>query len=294
MTPAPGGSKAGGGWPVLFRLRVSLLAAVSAATGSLLVSPRLSLRAIACAAGVLVLACGASALNQYQERDDDALLERTRRRPLPSGSVRAGEALAAAVTLIGAGLFILGLTGVLLPALGAAAVAWYNGVYTRLKRSSPFAAVPGALTGAVPPVMGWVSGGGSLGDRGCLALALFFFMWQVPHFWLVVLDNGPDYRRSGLPSLGDVLSEPQIRRIVALWIMGTAVCSLLVVPTVATGIPAAGFLWLAASVWLAGSACRFFWRTSIPVPSLFRRMNYYLASVFFFLCLGRFLGVLLP
>ncbi len=294
MTPLPGGSKAGSAWPVLFRLKVSGLAAVSAATGSLLVSPRITVPVIACTAGVLVLACGASALNQYQEREDDGLLERTRRRPLPSGRIPPGTALGAAAGLIGAGLFILGLTGMLLPALGAAAVAWYNGVYTRLKRSSPFAAVPGALTGAIPPVMGWVSGGGSLGDRGCLALALFFFMWQVPHFWLVVLDNGPDYRRSGLPSLGDVLSEPQIRRIIALWIMGTAVCSLLVVPSVGAGIPAAGYLWLAASLALAGSACRFYWRTSIPVLSLFRRMNYYLASVFLFLCFGRFLRVLLP
>ncbi len=279
-------------WPALFKLRVSLLAAGSAATGSLLVSPRVTLRVIACAVGVLVLACGASALNQYQEREDDARLERTRRRPLPSGSIRPGRALGAAGALIVAGSLLLALTGPLPLVLGAAAVVWYNGVYTRLKRSSPYAAVPGALTGAIPPIMGWVSGGGSLDDRGCLALALFFFMWQVPHFWLVVLDHSQDYRRSGLPSLGDVLSEPQIRRVVALWIMGTAACSLLVIPSTASSAPAAGYLLLAASLGLASAACRFFWKRSVSGVSLFRQMNYYLASVFVFLYLGRFLRAL--
>jgi protoheme IX farnesyltransferase len=278
----------------LCRLKVSLFAAGSAAAGWLLASSEATLRGLACPAGVLVLACGASALNQFQEREDDARLERTRHRPLPSGSLRPVRALGAALVLIGTGSLLLALTGPLLAAFGAAAVAWYNGVYTRLKKVTPFAAVPGALTGAIPPVMGWMGGGGNPGDGGCLALALLFFMWQVPHFWLVVLDHGEDYLRSGLPNLGDVFSETQIRRVIALWILGTAACSLFIVPLAAAGAPAAGLVLLGASLWLAGSACRFFWRRSTTGASLFRRMNYYIASIFLAAFLGRTLGLLIP
>ncbi len=181
--------------------------------------------------GVLLLACGASALNQYQERDIDALMDRTRSRPLPSGTMTAGEALLFAGGTAASGLVLIlaagGVSGLL---AGLFAISWYNGLYTNLKRRTAFAAVPGALVGAVPPVIGWQAAGGSLTDPGLLVLCLFFFLWQVPHFWLSAASLAGQYRSAGLPAVTSLFSERQLSRVLFIWIAATAVCALLFVP----------------------------------------------------------------
>jgi protoheme IX farnesyltransferase len=181
--------------------------------------------------GVFLLACGASALNQYQEQDIDALMDRTRSRPLPSGTITAGGALlfAGGSALCGLSLIFVsgGVPGLL---LGFFAIAWYNGLYTNLKRKTAFAAVPGALVGAVPPMIGWQAAGGSLSDPGLIVLCLFFFIWQVPHFWLCAAGLSEQYRRAGLPAVTSVFSERQLSRVLFIWIAATAVCALLFVP----------------------------------------------------------------
>ena len=85
--------------------------------------------------------------------------------------------------------------------LGLITVVWYNGIYTPLKRVTAFAAIPGGVVGAIPPVIGWVSGGGDPTDARIIVVAFFFFVWQVPHFWLLLMRIGGDYERAGLPSL---------------------------------------------------------------------------------------------
>ena len=109
--------------------------------------------------------------------------------------------------------------------LAAIAAAWYNGIYTLLKRFTAFAAVPGAMVGIIPPAIGWTAGGG-----GCCRtpassrLCFLFFMWQVPHFWLQVLHHGREYEQAGLPSLGRLMqASRQIGRITFIWIC--AVCA---------------------------------------------------------------------
>lgn len=211
----------------LFRLKIALMVAASAAMGYLLAAGERSAASFLPLAGVFFLSSGASVLNQIQERSLDARMERTRLRPLPAGRIPLNRAWAAAVMLIAVGLTILTLASIHAAAFGLGALAWYNGVYTLLKRSTPFAAVPGALVGALPPVIGWILGGGGVFDRQIGAIALFFFIWQVPHFWLFLVNNGSDYERAGLPALTSTFSRAQLKRITFIWMLATAVCCLL-------------------------------------------------------------------
>ena len=195
----------------LCRATIAIFAAASAATGYLLAPHRQITGVFPAAGAVFLLACGASALNQYQEQDIDEKMERTRTRPLPSGSIAASHALALSCALVLAGLALLvHACGVKAALLGLFALLWYNGIYTHLKKMTAFAAVPGAAVGMVPPAIGWVSAGGAVLDPRIAAICFLFFLWQVPHFWLLLLNNGEEYEQAGLPSLTRVMSRPQI------------------------------------------------------------------------------------
>jgi len=256
-----------------------LLAAAAAAAGYLLASPRLSAGLVVAATGVLVLAAGAAALNEYQERDLDARMDRTRRRPIPSGRIRPGLALGFSAILLAAGLAILSLGGSRPVVLGALAAAWYNGVYTPLKKTSAMAAVPGALSGALAPAVGWTCAGGRLDDPRIAALGLVLFIWQVPHFWLVVLGRAREFREAGLPNLLDVLSETQARRVVSHWVLATAAASLVIAGWSTFGLSLTRWGMVAISLWLAGRALMFRLSPGRMEASLFRTMNLHMLGL---------------
>jgi len=281
-----------GPWLKLCKIRISLLAACSSLAGFILAAPRLSLGFLVPWAGVLTLACGASALNQYQERDVDGKMERTKQRPLPSNRVPPVWALIFSGLLMFSGFWILSKAGAVAVILGSCAVAWYNGVYTQLKKISAFAAVPGALTGAFPPAIGWACGGGNLTDQRLWALALFFFMWQVPHFWTIAFDRSREYRAAGLPTLSDSFSETQIRRVVFHWILGTAACSLLLCFCGPVHSSIARCALLAISSWLIYAGFSFRQFRERTGSTLFRKMNHFMLAVLLLLFLDWLLAVL--
>ena len=157
-------------------------------------------------------------------------MERTKGRPIPSKKLSPSTALKISIGLLLSGSILLyvGAHGSAL-VLGLFAMFWYNGVYTPLKRKSPFAAIPGALIGAIPPLIGWVSGKGLFSlDPQILAISFFFFIWQVPHFWLLLLNSGRDYEKAGLPSLTKIFSSAQLRRITFMWIFATAAACMII------------------------------------------------------------------
>ena len=255
----------------LSKARIAIMAAVSSLMGYVLAAHSLSLDAIVPITGVFLLACGAGALNQVQESGIDARMERTRNRPIPSGRISRGRALIASLGILSAGALCL--WGHPTPlALGAITVLWYNAVYTPLKRVSPLAAIPGGVVGALPPMMGFTIGGGALYDPVIVAVAFFFFVWQVPHFWLLLLRIGPDYERAGMPTLSSLLNRVQLTRIIYVWMIATGVVCM-VIPLVLEPE-----LWIhvalfAASAWLIYAATKML--RSRGAVLAFREINVY-------------------
>ena len=149
----------------------------------------------ACAAG------GASVLNHFLERDVDRLMERTRRRPLPSGLIRPSGAMSYGLCLVLAGVFILLVKTNLLTAFLALLSAFlYVVVYTPMKRMTWLNTSLGAIPGALPPMGGWSAATGGL-EAGAWVLFLILFAWQHPHFFAIAWIFKEDYRRGGFKML---------------------------------------------------------------------------------------------
>lgn len=213
---------------LLVRGRVSLMVAVAAAFGYLLVQPVMDVGLCWTVAGTALLAWACSVWNQVQERELDALLPRTKQRPLPCGRVSVRTAFFMGLIFFLAALACLGRAGgatSVLMALGIAAV--YNGLYTPLKRMSAFALLIGALVGALPPVLGWVCAGGSAAAPELLLVYGVYTLWQVPHFWLRVERDSDAYARAGLPLPPAQFSGPRYRRLLRLWFHAYAAALLL-------------------------------------------------------------------
>ena len=239
----------------LTKLRISGASTFTAAAGYIAFRRGADAGLVTTLLGILLLAMGSSALNEVQERHLDARMPRTCHRPLPRGDFTPGGAVAMAASLAVAGFLLLWFAHNAVAALlGALALAWYNGFYTPLKRVSAFAVVPGSLIGALPPAIGWTAAGGTVQDPTILALAFVFFIWQVPHFWLLVALHAEGYEQAGFPTLVTVFGRPRLARLTFTWTCGTAAaCGLLPVFRVLTTTPTL-ILLAGASVWLiAGS-----------------------------------------
>jgi len=211
----------------LGKVRISVAVAFTTFTGYILSHGQFDRGFVLPFVGIFLLACGASALNQLQESDTDLIMKRTSGRPLPSKRISKTGAIVITIIYFFSGSAVLYLgPGLLTLLVGLSTFVWYNLIYTPLKRITAFAAVPGSMVGALPPLAGWVAGGGNLTDPRALALGFFFFMGQIPHFWLLLLKLGKQYESAGLPSLTQLLTDEQIKRLTFVWIAATAISAI--------------------------------------------------------------------
>lgn len=152
--------------------------------------------------GTALVASGASALNQYLERDADARMRRTAARPIPSGRTSPREALlfASAISVLGV-LYLLLLVNAAAALADAITLVIYAFVYTPLKRVTSLSTLLGAVPGALPVLAGWVAAGGSLAQPGGWVLFAILFLWQIPHFLALAWMFRDDYRRGGFVML---------------------------------------------------------------------------------------------
>jgi protoheme IX farnesyltransferase len=203
----------------LLKPRVMSLVAFTGFAG-LVVAPG-SLHPLLAAVAVLCIAVGAGAagaINMWYDRDIDALMRRTRKRPIPAGRVAPDEALAYGVTL---SLFSVMVMGVAVnwtaAALLALASAFYVFVYTVwLKRRTPQNIVIGGAAGAFPPMIGWAAVTGAVSLES-IALFLIIFVWTPPHFWALALYQAGDYAKAGVPMLPVVAGKAETRRQVLIY-----------------------------------------------------------------------------
>ena len=151
--------------------------------------------------GTLLVAGGTAALNQYVERDMDAVMRRTAARPLPTGTLKPSEVLIFGAATIVFGTAWLALTVNALAAFIAFATsASYLGLYTPLKTRTTLATAVGAIPGALPPLIGWAAARGSLSEGGWILFAILF-VWQFPHFMAIAWMYREDYARAGIQML---------------------------------------------------------------------------------------------
>jgi protoheme IX farnesyltransferase len=187
----------------LAKPRLNMLVVVSAAAGYAMAGGPSSdvVRLVAMAIGTGLVAGGASAFNQIIEREADALMRRTRMRPMPDGRLSPRDAMLFASVLTGAGLGVLAVGANVLSALVALLTLMsYAIVYTPLKKRTSFSTVVGAIPGALPPVIGWAAAEGAL-SRGAWVLFGIVFLWQLPHFLAIAWIHREDYARAGFPML---------------------------------------------------------------------------------------------
>jgi protoheme IX farnesyltransferase len=231
--------------------------------------------------GIFLLACGSSALNHYQDADRDKLMKRTANRPIPSGKISRTETLVFAIffAALGSALIYIA-SGMLAMQLGILALIWYNGIYTPLKRKTAFAVIPGSVIGSIPPLVGWVAGGGELFTVQAGLLAFFFFIWQVPHFWLLMLKYGPEYTDAGYPSITQIYSEKSIRFMTFNWTFATAVAALMLPVFGLIGNSVLIVVILLSVVWLVFTFSGLLRKTNIFSPFFyFMRINYFVLAV---------------
>ena len=197
-----------------------------------------------------LLVASANMLNSWFERDTDALMVRTRNRPIPAGRLDAWSGFAAGIA---AGAFAIPLLALainpLTALLGAIAHTSYVWAYTPLKRVTPLALEVGAIPGAIPPLMGWTAGTGALGVPGWFLFGVLFF-WQLPHFLAIAIYLEEDYRRGGLDVLTVRHGALAASRRIALYTAALVALSLAAQPlgiagtayTVAAAVFGAGFM----------------------------------------------------
>jgi protoheme IX farnesyltransferase len=215
-------------WIALLKPRVMVLVVFTGFVG-LLVAPG-HLHAVLAIAAVLCIATAAGAagaINMWYDRDIDAVMRRTRRRPIPAGRIAPGEALGFGVTLAVGSVLVMWLaTNETAAAVLALSIAFYVFVYTMwLKRRTPQNIVIGGAAGAFPPVIGWAAVTGSV-DLVPLIFFAIVFCWTPPHFWSLSLFASGDYERAGVPMLPVVAGARETRRQILLYTLLLVLVSL--------------------------------------------------------------------
>jgi protoheme IX farnesyltransferase len=211
----------------LSKLKIMLPVSFTGFTGYFIFNPHLSVEILLITFGILLMAIAASVLNQIQEERTDSLMDRTKNRPIPSGEITFPKAIIFFFFNLAAGTAIIFIWGNLNAVLvGLFTIFWYNAVYTYSKKITAFAVVPGALTGALPPLIGWVAAGGGLWDKPIVFIGFLLFTGQIPHFWLLILRYGEEYKKAGFPGLTDLFSHAQIKRLTFTWVVTSVIAAI--------------------------------------------------------------------
>lgn len=214
-------------WLELAKLKIMIPVSLTGFTGYFAFDPHFSLRIFFLSFGILLMAVSASVLNQIQEINSDGMMIRTSNRPLPAKRISLRSAFLFFFFNLIAGVSVIYYTGnIKAVIIGLFTIFWYNVIYTYSKRITAFAVVPGAITGALPPLIGWVAAGGGLWEKPIVFIEFLIFIGQIPHFWLLILKYGEEYKQAGFPSLTNIFNTAQIKWLTFVWVISSVAAAL--------------------------------------------------------------------
>lgn len=214
-------------WLELSKLKIMIPVSLTGFTGYFVFDPHFSSGLFFVSLGVLLMAISASVLNQIQEVELDRRMLRTSNRPLPSKRIKPANAILFFLITLNTGVASVYYAGNFKAVIiGLITIVWYNVIYTYSKRITAFAVVPGAITGALPPLIGWVAAGGGILEKPIILIEFLIFIGQIPHFWLLILKYGKEYKEAGIPSLTEIFNSKQIKRLTFSWVISSVVAAL--------------------------------------------------------------------
>lgn len=279
----------------IIKFKITILVSFTTGLGYILAANKISFSLFYSVIGIFLLACSASALNHYQERDTDRLMDRTANRPIPSGKVTPGTVLLISIIIFIIGsIVLLTATNLLTLGIGYLTFIWYNAVYTPLKKITSWAIIPGSLVGALPPIAGWTAAGGYVFDSRIMIISLYFFVWQIPHFWLLLMLYADDYRKGGFPILTDVLNLSQLKRITFMWLIAAVSIAMLIPLFGIINFRVSSLLLAAISVWMIITAIKFLYSDNgrKPIINSFIKINFYTLVLITVLSLDKFFKII--
>jgi len=239
--------------------------------------------------GGALASASSAAINMYFDRDIDALMKRTKTRPIPSGRVAPKNALIFGIAVGAIAFAQLALTvNLLAAALSAAGILYYVFIYTIwLKRATPQNIVIGGAAGSVPPLVGWAAVTDHVGLTAAL-LFLIVFVWTPPHFWALALLKKDEYRRVGIPMMPAVYGDDVTKRQILIYTMVLAAVTLALVPLHLMGVIylacaiALDAAFFAFAIWVARSG------SQRSEGLMYRFSMLYLALLFVAMAIDRF------
>lgn len=245
------------------------------------------------AISLLAIAAGAGAsgaINQWYDRDIDAIMTRTKNRPIPAGRVAPAEAIGFGVVISVLSVLLLSLSSNLLAGgLLAFTIFFYAVIYTIwLKRATPQNIVIGGAAGALPPMVGWASVTGNISAES-IALFVLIFVWTPPHFWALALVKNEDYTKAGIPMLPVVAGPDETRKQIVIYAVLLVIAGF--VP-VMLGMAGAGYAILAGimgGLFFIFSLQLYLQKTNIQAWRLFKFSIIYLFVMFAGLIVNRFI-----
>lgn len=268
----------------LGKVRISMPVALSALMGYTLQTGTIGSKGELLALGVFLMSCSSSAINHWQEYKTDALMPRTKNRPIPSGRIKPVFALiVASVYFILGSALLISFFPIVTFGISLLTLISYNLLYTPLKKVTAFAVVPGSLVGALPPYIGWLAAGGALNDPDIFIVAIFFFIGQIPHFWLLLLMFGSEYKLAGYPSLNDIFTDNQIKRLSFTWILATIASALLISLKVMIGETAMFILLIYIFYLLFSIFIQLIIKKNLQVRQTFYKLNFLYLFMMLFL-----------
>ena len=243
---------------------------------------------------ILAIALGAGsagAINQWIDKDIDKLMERTKKRPIPSGRVDSAEALTFSLVVSLISIIILGLSSNWFAAgLLVFTIFFYSVIYSIiLKRKTPQNIVIGGAAGALPPVIGWVAMTGNITFFPVI-LFMLIFLWTPPHFWALALVKSEDYKKAGIPMMPNVVGQTSTKNQILLYSTLVLICS--IVPFFLGYV---GYIYFVSALFMS-SIFLFFSFALIMLPEkklempLFGYSIFYLFGIFIFLMVDKYIN----